>query len=102
MPKEATTQKKNIYLFYGENTYGSLQKLRTWQEQFTQKYGGETNIEIIEGKKIDPAEFDTNLQTMPFLAEKKLIIIKDFLAENKPRAKKNTESEKRTDKKSTK
>jgi len=100
MPKEATTQKKNIYLFYGENTYGSLQKLRTWQEQFTQKYGGETNIEIIEGKKIDPAEFDTNLQTMPFLAEKKLIIIKDFLAENKPRAKKNTESEKRTDKKS--
>jgi len=81
--KEATTTKKAIHLFYGENTYGSLQKLKVWQEQFIEKYGGETNVEIIEGKKLVPAEFDTNLQTMPFLAEKKLIIIKNFLAEGK-------------------
>ncbi|MFA6917231.1 MAG: DNA polymerase III subunit delta [Candidatus Gracilibacteria bacterium] len=83
MPKEAKSTQKNVYLFYGEDTYSSLQKLNFWQSEFTKKYGGETNIEILEGKTIDPAEFNTNIESMPFLSEKKLIIIKNLLAEGK-------------------
>lgn len=77
----------NVYLFYGEDTYSSAQKLELWRKRFEEKYGGETNIEILDGKTLNPAEFDTNINAMPFLAEKKLIIIKNFLAETKSKAK---------------
>lgn len=81
----ATTKntQKNVYLFYGEDTFSSLQKLKFWQEEFIKKYGGETNVEFFDGKKIDLQEFDTNMESMPFLAEKKLIVIKNFLADAK-------------------
>jgi len=41
------------------------------------------NIEVTEGKTLDIKEFGTNLQAMPFLAEKRLVIAKDFLANSK-------------------
>ena len=88
MPKETKKTQKNVYLFYGEDTYSSLQKLNFWLSEFTKKYGGDTNVEIIEGKTLDPSEFDTNIEAIPFLAEKKLIIIKNFLAEGKAEAQK--------------
>lgn len=88
MPKDAQKTAKNVYLFYGEDTYSSLQKLNFWQSEFTKKYGGETNIEILEGKILNPVEFDTNIGAFPFLSEKKLIIIKNFLAEGKAEAQK--------------
>lgn len=37
------------------------------------------NIDIIEGEKLDAKEFSTNLQAVPFLSEKRLIIVKDFI-----------------------
>lgn len=83
MAKATKTPQKNVYLFYGEDTYSSLNKLNFWQTEFTKKYGGETNIETIEGKALNPGEFDTNIEAMPFLSEKKLIIIKNLLAEGK-------------------
>ncbi|MDD3861471.1 MAG: DNA polymerase III subunit delta [Candidatus Gracilibacteria bacterium] len=92
MPKSeketSETTNNNIYLFHGEDSFSSLQNLKHWQKQFAQKYGDETNIEIIEGKKLDPSDFENNLQSMPFLAEKKLIIVKNFLAEANAEAQK--------------
>lgn len=67
-----------VYLFYGEDRYSGVKKLKFWQENFTKKYG-ENALEIIEGDKLNPAEFSTNLTTLPFLSEKRLIIIKNFL-----------------------
>lgn len=78
------TTKPTIYFFYGEDTYSISQKIKFWTDQFAVKYGGDTNIENIEGKTIDPKEFATNLQAMPFLAEKRLTIVKDLLADNAP------------------
>jgi len=75
-----TPPKQNIYFFYGEDTYSISQKVRFWVEKFKEKYGGDTNIEIIEGANIDQKEFATNLQAMPFLSEKRLIIVKDLLS----------------------
>lgn len=41
------------------------------------------NINILEGKNLDLKEFSTNLQALPFLSEKRLIILKDFLSRGK-------------------
>ena len=72
--------KNNIFLFFGEDTYSSSQKLKFWQEEFTKKYGADA-LEIINGKTLDPAQFSTNIETMPFLSEKRFMIIKDFIQE---------------------
>ena len=72
-------QLQSIYFFYGEDNYSVSKKIKFWTDQFELKHEGDTNIEIIEGKSLDPKGFATNLQTLPFLAEKRLTIIKDFL-----------------------
>ncbi len=73
-----TTDKKPVYLFYGEDRYSLNQKLKFWQEEFTKKYG-ENAIEIIDGATLDTAEFSTNLQSLPFLSEKRFVLVKNFL-----------------------
>jgi len=72
------TEKKPVYLFFGEDRYSLNQKLKFWQDEFVKKYG-ENALEISYGESLDPADFATNLETIPFLSEKRLIIIKDFL-----------------------
>lgn len=72
------TDKKTVYLFYGEDRYSLNQKLKFWQDEFVKKYG-ENSLEIIDGAKLDPADFSTNLESMPFLSEKRLVLVKDFL-----------------------
>lgn len=71
-----------IYLFYGEDRYSSTQKLKFWQEEFLKKYG-ENSLEVFDGNKLNIPEFLTNLETLPFLSEKKMTVIKDFLAKGK-------------------
>jgi DNA polymerase-3 subunit delta len=71
---------KTVYLFHGENSYSSTEKLKFWQVAFVKKYGDESNIETIEGKKLDARQFETNIETMPFLIEKRFIIIKNFFS----------------------
>lgn len=77
---------KTIFLFCGEDTYSSHQKLIFWKSEFIRKYGEESNIEVFEGDKMDIAQFDTNIETMPFLSDKRLIIIKNFIAESEKAA----------------
>ncbi len=73
-----TSDKKSVYLFYGADRYSLSQKLKFWQEEFAKKYG-ENALEIIDGAELDPANFATNLGALPFLSEKRLILVKDFL-----------------------
>lgn len=77
---QTKASKSQIYFFYGEDTYSISEKLRLWIEQFKLKHD-ESNIEVIEGKTIDLKEFATNLNSMPFLSDKRLIIVKNFLEE---------------------
>lgn len=73
----------NIFLFYGEDNYRSTQKLKFWKQEFVKKYGEEAT-ETIEGKDLEPPEFTTNIETLPFLSEKRLIIVKNFLENASP------------------
>lgn len=69
----------NIFLFHGPDTYQSNQKLRFWENEFAKKFG-EDAIEVIQGKDLDKADFITNIQTLSFLSEKRLTIVKDYLS----------------------
>jgi DNA polymerase III subunit delta len=70
---------KNLFLFYGSDNYTASQKLQHWRMEFEKKYG-EFNIHIFDGDNMTAADFTESLATLPFLSEKKLIIISDFLA----------------------
>lgn len=75
--------KQTIHLFYGEDTYSSFQKLKFWREEFEKKYG-ENAVELLDGDKLNEAEFTTNIGSPPFLSEKRLIIVKDYFSNSKP------------------
>ncbi|MFC1647756.1 DNA polymerase III subunit delta [Patescibacteria group bacterium] len=84
--------KKNVHLFFGEDTYSASQKLKFWREQFEKKYEGDMNIATLEGKGLLAADFESDIQSAPFLADKRLVIVNDFLAKgNKDEQKKIAE-----------
>lgn len=71
--------KKNVYLFYGEDTYSAHKKMTFWRNEFEKKHGGDMNIQISEGKTVNATDFRSDIQSAPFLADKRLVIVKDFL-----------------------
>lgn len=71
--------KKAVYLFFGEDTYSAHNKMTFWRTEFEKKHGGDMNVETLEGKTLAAADFRSNFQSAPFLADKRLIIVKDFL-----------------------
>ncbi len=84
MAETTSTEQKaqiSVFLLFGEDNFSSNQRLKTWQNGFIKKYGEDSNIEILDGAKLDLKNFETDLQSLPFLSEKKLVIIKDFLEE---------------------
>jgi len=68
----------HIYLFHGHDNYTATKKLNHWRREFEKKYG-DFNIHIFEGENFTAANFNEAVSTVPFLGEKKLIIIRDFL-----------------------
>lgn len=68
-----------IYLFHGENTYLIQEKLKIWKDKFTKKYGHDLNCSVIDAQPNSKAhEILNEALTLPFLAEKRLIIVKNF------------------------
>ncbi len=74
--------KKTIYLFYGHDNYTAQQKLNRWRTEFEKKYG-DLNIQIFDGDDFTASNFSEAIETVPFLSDKKLIIIRDFLRDAK-------------------
>jgi DNA polymerase-3 subunit delta len=83
------TKKKNVYLFFGDDTYSANQKVRFWREEFEKKYEGDMNIATLEGKTLVSSQFESDIQSAPFLADKRMVIVTDFLSKgNKDEQKK--------------
>ena len=70
-----------IFLFHGEDTWSQKEKLKFWQKEFEKKHGGDMNISHFSGKSSDAEEIFQACLSMPFLAEKRLVIVKNFLSE---------------------
>jgi len=82
-------EKNNIRLIHGLNSFLSKEKLDFWLSAFNKKYGENGNLEILDGPKINPSDFETNLLSLPFLSEKRLIIIKGLLTNDKEKESEN-------------
>lgn len=71
-----TGQLKNVYLLYGEEEYLKKQ----YRDRLTKAVlpeGDTMNYAHYEGKGINPAELIDLAETMPFFAEKRLIVVED-------------------------
>lgn len=71
---------KTVYLFHGEDSYSSYEKAHRWQKAFEEKFDA-MNVEIFEGKDLTAAQFNEAISTLPFLSEKKMVIVRDFFKE---------------------
>lgn len=74
----AVTEKKNLYLFAGEDSFSAFEKTQLWKKKFLEKYG-DLNCLSFYGEDLTASEFQTALEAYPFLSEKKLVIVQDFL-----------------------
>ncbi len=68
---------KPLYLFHGDDSYTSVQKAFHWQKEFEKKYG-DMNVEIFEGEELTAGKFAEAVSTLPFLSDKKLVVIRNF------------------------
>jgi len=70
----------NIYLFCGEDSFTAFEKAKLWKAKFLEKFG-DLNLLVYRGEELTGSEFQTALESYPFLSEKKLIFVSDFLKE---------------------
>jgi DNA polymerase-3 subunit delta len=91
----------NLYLFTGEETFLLSQQIRSWKESFRKRFEGDLNLITLDGSREDEASLITQMETMPFLAEKRLIFIENLPEAAKASAKdsddKDDEDEKKAD-----
>jgi DNA polymerase-3 subunit delta len=77
---ENAAEKLPVYLFCGEDSFSAYEKQKVWKDRFVAKYG-EMNIQLYYGDELTARDFENAVQTYPFLSEKKLLIVQDFLSE---------------------
>jgi DNA polymerase III subunit delta len=70
--------KKQVYLFCGEDSFSANEKLILWKSRFVDKYQ-EINMLTYYGSDLTASEFQSAVETFPFLSEKKLIVLIGFL-----------------------
>lgn len=71
---------KSIYLFAGEDSFSAFEKATNWKAKFLEKFG-ELNLLTFQGADLTASEFQTAIEAVPFLSEKKLVFVSDFLAD---------------------
>ncbi|MBN1325967.1 DNA polymerase III subunit delta [Candidatus Falkowbacteria bacterium] len=73
-----------IIFLYGEDTYRSTQKLEELKAKFNREVDSTNmNLVTLDGAKLKFEEFNQQVKAAPFLARKRMIIIKNLISENK-------------------
>jgi len=75
-------QKPNLVMMYGANSFSLREELLRWQKGFIQKHG-DMNIDVIDGAKASVSDIQNAIVASPFLAEKRLVIVKDYQIKRK-------------------
>lgn len=68
-----------IKLFYGEDTYSLNHELKEIEKNFSNENFGDININKFEGESLSFDQLIRSASAVPFLADKRLVIIKNFL-----------------------
>jgi len=86
----------NIVLLFGDDPFRIKEKLDAWKIAFVQKYGGDINLDELDGETpIDNILRAT--EAMPFLGERRLVIVKNlFQGQDKDALKKFAENIEKT------
>jgi len=71
-----------ILFFYGTNTYAARSKLKQLKDQYIAKNGNDFGLDQIDGERIKLQELMQQIQSVPFLATSRLIIVEN-LGKNK-------------------
>ena len=72
-----------IRFFYGKNSFLIDQALKKVESDFAKLDSAGINLEKIDGSNATVARIQQAIATMPFLAEKRLLIVSNLLLENK-------------------
>ena len=72
-----------IYFIYGEDSYRSKRKLEEIVLGYKEKHKSGLNLIYVDANDEDFSDFYSHLKINSMFAEKKLIIIKNVLKENK-------------------
>jgi DNA polymerase-3 subunit delta len=73
-----------IIFLYGEDTYRSSQKLLQIRDKFIKEVDSSgMNLTTLDGAKLKFEEFNHQVKASPFLARKRMVIIKNLISENK-------------------
>jgi len=70
-----------LYFYYGEDTYSLKKKIREIVDAFVKIEGSDFNVSTISGSKITVQDFEKNVFTAPFLGNRRLVLINNFLIE---------------------
>lgn len=73
-PKGTIRSVTTITLMTGDNPYALRTEKRRWIDEFSKKYGAD-NIVRLEGKGLTVRELMDEVGVMPFLSEKRLVIV---------------------------
>lgn len=74
-----------IYLFYGEDTYSLKSAVKHLSGRFLASQSSDLNFAKLDGENLDPQAYAQAVFSMPFLGDKKLVIVTNIF--------KNTNSE---------
>lgn len=83
----------NLFLFTGQETFLLHEQVKVWKDAFIQKHEGDMNLSIVDGKTAEVGEIISQIESAPFLGDKRLVFI-----EGLPEAPKKTTTDKVTKK----
>lgn len=69
-----------VYFLYGEDTYRSRKKLKQIEEKFKKTDKGRVNLIKIDGERTPWRNIEKEILASPFLHDKKLVIVENFLS----------------------
>jgi DNA polymerase III subunit delta len=73
-----------IIFLYGEDTYRSSQKLNQIKDKFIKEVDSSgMNLTTLDGAKLKFEEFNQQVKASPFLARKRMVIVKNLISDNK-------------------
>lgn len=73
-PIRYTFEVENVHVFTGENTFELLREKMRWIAEFNKKFG-EENSSRVDGSSVSIRTLLDEVSVMPFLAEKRLIVV---------------------------
>jgi DNA polymerase III subunit delta len=76
----STKAPKTFYILHGDDDFGLEQELRTFRARMEDTPNGDLNTSEFEGDQTNAYEIINAVSSYPFLADKRLVIVKGFLS----------------------